>query len=199
VVGAATNAPLVERSALRAGDEFRIGVDGRRLTTIRISANDTLASLVLSINRAIGSAGSAKIVRADGVERIEIKARDGAAVRIDAGRAGQDALGALGLSPGIVSLSKAGRDGLKTFGLGLIAADLKLGAKEDIARTKAELSAALSIIRQAYEVLLNPNAKPPTEAEKALEARRQAAGAAPEYYTAQLANYRAALARLSGG
>jgi hypothetical protein len=45
---------------------------------------------------------------------------------------------------------------------------------------------------------LNPNAKELTDEEKALAARRQAAGAAPEYYTAQLANYQAALARLGG-
>ena len=75
---------------------------------------------------------------------------------------------------------------------------MKLDSKENIARAKAEISAAISIVRQAYETLLNPNAKEPTEAEKALEARRQAAGASSELYSAQLANYRAALARLSG-
>ncbi len=86
-----------------------------------------------------------------------------------------------------------------TFGLGLIAADLKIDTPEAIIRTKAELSAAVSIVRQAYDKLLNPNAKAQTEEEKALEARRQAAGAAPEYYAQQLANYQAALARLGGG
>ena len=47
--------------------------------------------------------------------------------------------------------------------------------------------------------LLNPNAKELTDEEKKLQARRQNAGAAPEYYTARLANYQAALARLGGG
>jgi hypothetical protein len=197
-IGAADSAPVIDRSALRAGDEFRIGVDGRRLTTIHFGANDTLSSLVTTINRAISAAGRAQIVKKDGVERIEITARDGQAVRIEAGRDGRNALPALGFAQGVITKSEAARGGLHTFGLGLIAAELKLATPDDIIRTKAELSAAVSIVRQAYDKLLNPNAKEQTEAEKALEARRQAAGAAPEYYSQQLANYQAALARLGG-
>ena len=198
-IAAADSAPLIDRSALRAGDEFRIGVDGRRLTTIRFDADDTLASLVTSINRAIAAAGRAQIVKRDGVERIEITARDAQAVRIEAGRDERNALPALGFAEGVVTKSEAARGGLRTFGLGLIAAELKIDTPEAIVRTKAELSAAVSIVRQAYDKLLNPNAQEQTEEEKALEARRQGAGQAPEYYTQQLANYQAALARLSGG
>jgi hypothetical protein len=198
VVASAQNATLTERSALRVGDELRIGADGQRLTTIRITASDTLASLATTINRAIGSAGRAQVVREEGVERLKITPRDGQAVRIDAGRDGRDALGALGFSPGVISTTDGGRGGLKTYGLGLIAADLKLDSKENIARAKAEISAAISIVRQAYEHLLNPNAKALTDEEKALEARRQAAGVSSDLYAAQLANYQAALSRLSG-
>lgn len=195
---ATTATPLVDRSALRAGDHFRIGADGRRLTTITIGANDTMATLVASINRAIAGAGRAKIVREDGAERIEIAAQDGKAVRIASGRAERNALGALGLVDGVVSASAAGRGALKTYGLGLIAADLKLDSPANIARAKAEISAAISIVRQAYEGLVNPFAEEMTEAERALEARRKNAGPAPEYYSAKLANYLAALSRLSG-
>ncbi len=189
---------LTSRSALRVGDEFKIGADGRRATTIRIGADDTLASLVNSINRAIGGAGRAEIIRENGVERIKISARDAQAVRVSAGRSGRDALSALGLSEGVIAVSSAVRGGLPTFGLGLAAAGLKLDTKADVIRAKAELSAALSIIRQAYEILLHPNAKELTAEEKALAERRANAGPAPEYLTAQLANYRAALARLGG-
>lgn len=198
-IAAADSAPLVNRSAVRVGDEFRIGVDGRRLTTVRFDADDTLASLVSTINRAIAGAGKAQIVKKDGVERIVITAYDGKAVRIEAGRGGRNALPALGFAEGVVTKSQAPRGGLITFGLGLIAADLKLDTAENIARTKAELSAAVSIVRQAYEKLLNPNAKPQTEEEKALEERRRTMGQAPEYYSQRLANYQAALARLGGG
>ncbi|QGZ94812.1 hypothetical protein [Terricaulis silvestris] len=198
VVASNQSAPLVDRNALRVGDEFRIGAEGRRMVTIRITEKDTLATLVNSITRAIGSAGRAEIVKENGVERLKISPRGEQAVRIDAGRADQNALPALGLAQGVVSVNTAGRGSIKTFGLGIIAADLKLDSKESITRTKAELSAAISIVRQAYDTLLNPNAKELTEEDKALAARRQAAGAAPEYYNAQLANYQAALARLGG-
>ena len=91
-----------------------------------------------------------------------------------------------------------GRNSLKTFGLGLVASDLKIDTKANATKAKAEISAAISIVRQAYEALLHPNAKEQTDEEKALAAKKAAAGAAPEYYTQQLQNYRAALARLSG-
>lgn len=202
VVAANDSSLLVNRSSLRVGDEFQIGVDGRRLTTIKITDKDTLASLAASINRAISGAGKATIVRDKGVERIEITPSSNKAVRIDAGRDDRNALPALGLIQGIVANNEAaGRGALKTYGLGLIEAELKLDTKENIAKTKAEISAAISIVRQAYEALLNPNAKAQTEEEKALEARRQAAlgQAPPAYLQTQLANYQAALSKLTGG
>lgn len=198
-IAANESSALVSRSALREGDEFQIGAEGGRLVTIRIGAKDTLADLVNTINRAIAGAGRASIVREDGVERLRITPLAGRAVRLDAGREGRDGLAALGLGPGVVAVNAPGRGSVRTYGLGLIAADLKLDSKEAIASTKAELSAAISIVRQAYEHLLNPNAKPKTEAEKALDARRAASGAVPEYYSKQLANYQAALQRLLGG
>lgn len=188
---------LTNRSALRIGDEFGIGVDGRRLTTIRIGEKDTLATLVAAINRAIGSAGRAAIVKENGVERIKITPRAGQALQVDAGRADRDALPALGLTQGIIAETGGGRAALKTYGLGLVG--LKLDSPAAIASAKAELSAAISIVRVAYDALLNPNAKPLSAEEQALQARRQNMGAAPEYYSAQLANYQAALARLGGG
>ena len=182
---------------MRVGDEFQIGADGRRLTTIRITEKDTLASLVASINRAIGSSGKAEIVKEDGVERIKITPRSGKAVRIDAGRADKDALPGLGLTQGVVATVDAGRGGLKTYGLGLTG--LTLDSASAITNAKAELSAAISIVRIAYDALLNPNAKALTAEEQALQERRQNAGTAPEYLTAKLANYQAALSRLTGG
>jgi hypothetical protein len=198
-IAATDSGLLTDRSALRAGDEFRIGVDGRLLTTIRVAASDTFNSFFAAISRAVSGGGRAEIVREDGVERIKITAREGQALRIEAGRDGRDALGALGLTPGLIATNAAKRGSLKSYGLGLIAADLKLDSAQDIAKTKAEISAAISIVRQAYESLVNPNAKDLTDEEKALEERRRNAGAAPQYYLNQLANYQAALARLTGG
>ncbi len=166
-----------------------------RLTTVRIGAGDTLAQLVASINRVIGASGRARVLKQDGAERIEVTAANGKALRLEAGPPGRDALAGLGLSPGVIARSAPG---MKAFGLGLINADLKLDDKASIAKTKAELSAAVSIVRQAYEALLHPNAKEQTAEEIALAARRKAAGQPPEYLMRQLANYQAALARLGG-
>lgn len=198
IVAVNDTSAIASRSAVRAGDQFAIGVEGRRLTTITIDASDTLQSLVARINRAIGAAGRASLVKENGAERIKLTASDGKAVRVDAGPAGRDGLAGLGLGAGIIAKNTTGRGSVKTFGLGLIDGDLKLETKADLAKTKAELSAAVSIIRQAYDALLNPKAKELTAEERALQARRDAAGVAPEYLTRQLANYQAALARLGG-
>lgn len=198
-IAAADSGALVDRSALRLGDELKIGIDGRRLTTIRVGAKDTLSTLVTQVNRAIAGAGRAEIVKEDGRERIKITPQDGRAIRLEAGREGRDALGGLGLNPGVIASNTQARGSVRTYGLGIVAADLRLDSKANVGRAKAELSAAVSIVRQAYEALLNPNAKELTEEEKKLQERRQNAGAAPEYYTARLANYQAALARLTGG
>ncbi len=197
IVAALDAAPLASRSALREGDEFRIGV-GRRLSTITIGGNDSLATLVGAINRAIGAAGRAEIVRESGVERLKISPRQGQAVRIESGRAGRDALAGLGLAPSLIAANSTAKGSLKNFGLDLFAADLKLDSRAALTRTKAELSAAVSIVRQAYDALLHPNAKEQTPEEKKLAERLQNAGPAPQYLNAQLANYRAALARLGG-
>lgn len=199
VVSTSDSGALVDKSALRVDDEFKIGVDGQRLTTIKIASTDSLSTLATRINRAIGGGGRAEIVKDNGVERLKITANNGKAVRIEPGRDGHNALTGLGLQEGVVAVNDAsGLKSMKTFGLGLIAADLKIDTAAHISKTKAELSAAISIVRQAYEALLHPNAKPETEAEKALADKKAAAGAAPAYLGTQLANYKAALARLTG-
>jgi hypothetical protein len=196
IVSAEVSAPLVSRSALRVGDEFQIGALDGRLVTVKVAASETLGSLAGAIGRAIGAAGRAQVVREDGVERLRITSREGRGVRIEKGRDGRDALPALGLSSGLVAVAEGA--GPRPFGLGLLAGDLKLGSRAEISKTKAELSAAVSLVRQAYEALLYPHAKEQSEADKALAERRRNAGEAPDHYRAQLANYQAALARLGG-
>jgi hypothetical protein len=198
-IGASNSTLLVNRSALRVGDEFKIAIDDRHGATISILAKDTMSSLLGRINRALGGGGRAQLIKEDGAERIKITATEGHAVQIGSGREGRDALGGLGLKPGVVAIKPSSKGALRTFGLGLLAADLKLDSKEAIAKTISELSAATSIIRQAYEAIVNPNAKELTPEEKALEARRQAgSSAAKAIYSAQIANYQAAISRLGG-
>ena len=198
-LSASNSTALITRSALRVGDEFKIALDERRSTTITINAKDTMSSLLARINRALGGVGRAQLLKDTNGDRIKITAADGHAVRLDSGREGRDALAGLGFKPGVIATKPSNPSVLRTFGLGIIAADLKLDSKDAIAKTRAELSAATSIIRQAYEAIVNPNAKELTAEEKALEARRRgASSSANSLYTAQIANYQAALARLGG-
>jgi hypothetical protein len=187
---------LTNRSGLRAGDEFKIGVDGRRLTTIKISADETLSSLATKITRAVAGAGRAKVVAENGVERIVITPNTGKAIRVDPGRDGHDALGALGFQQGLIAKNVEGFKGVKSYGLSIIAQDFDLSTEKGAQNAVAELSAALSIVRQAYEAMANPYEQ--TAEEKALAERRKNAGAAPAYITAQHNNYLAALQKLSG-
>jgi hypothetical protein len=199
-LGAVTSTKLVDNSALRVGDELRVGKLGGRLTTITIGVDETMASLLVKLNRGLGSAGRAELVREASGDRIRIVPREGQAAVIESGREGRDALAGLGLNAGVIAANTKQRGATRTYGLGIVGKELKLDTPAGLIQTKAELSAAISIIRQAYEALANPNAKELTDAEKALQARRDAAaGQAPAYYTQQLANYQTALARLSGG
>lgn len=188
---------LVKRSSLRVGDYFFVGVNDRVQRRISITAKDTLQTVARKIDSALGGRGVARVVTEGSTQRIEITARDGDAVRLNPGADGKDALGGLGLIEGVIAKKTNVRGAIRTFGLGLIASDLKLTSENSITKAKADLAAATSILRQAYDALANPNAKELTAEEKALAARKNA-GSVPSYLTKQLTNYQAALARLSG-
>jgi len=188
---------LVDRSGVRAGEQFSIGLLGGRATTITIGKDETLNTLAAKINRALGGAGRAEIVKEDKGDRLRIVSAEGKSVALGAGAQGKDALAALGLEPGVIAINNGKKGDIRTFGLGLNINDLKFDTAKALAKSKAELSAAKSIISQAYEAIANPNKKALTAEEQALENRRKASGA-PEYYSKQLANYQAALFRLTG-
>ncbi|MGE3143317.1 MAG: hypothetical protein AB7L65_08340, partial [Hyphomonadaceae bacterium] len=185
---------LVDRTSLRVGDEFTLSTDKGVAHRITINASDTLQTLQRKIDSYLGAAGAARIVTANGVQRIEIDARSGHSIRLGPGGAGKDALRGLGLPEGIVAAKTAPKGVAQTFGLGLISGELSLKDADAIAKTKADLAAATSIIRQAYEALANPHPVPQTAAQKAAAS----GGAVPQYLTDRLNNYRAALARLGG-
>ncbi|MDX2235923.1 MAG: hypothetical protein NW203_00025 [Hyphomonadaceae bacterium] len=190
---------LVDRSALRAGDEFTLSINGAAARTVRIRADDTLADLAVRIDRLVAGFGRARIVRENGMERLEISAQSGQSILLSEGAAGRNALGALGLNAGVIAPKAAAgaRGVVRTFGLGLGAGDLDVSTSAAIKKSKSELSAATSILRQAYEALANPNA-PEKTAEEIDRENRIANGAVPDYTLSQLRNYQAALARLGG-
>lgn len=190
---------LVDATALRAGDRFYYTPpEGGRAVAITIEAKDTLQTLARKIELASGrrlkvtvTTGLATGVSEDraalqsGLQQLSITARDGKAGGVlRAGETGRDALAGLGLSPGYIGTDTA-KGVLKTYGLDL-PASLNLNDAASIKTASERLSAALTLIRSAYRGLSPDAAKP------------VATGPAPAYLQAQLANYQAALARLTG-
>ncbi len=191
---------LVNATSLRVGDRFYVSdASGGRGTAVTITATDTLATLARKIQAASKGrlvvtvknetpgkdvAGQAAAT-AGGFQRLSITARDPEQGSIlTSGETGRDALAGLGLSAGYIGAKKV--DGGKTtFGLDL-AASLNLNNAGAIATAQEKLKTALSTLRSAYAAL-DPTA-----------AKKTATGTAPAYITSQIANYQAALDRLTG-
>lgn len=193
---------LTAATSLRVGDRFYISpADGGRASAVTIDAKDTLATLARKITIASGGKLKASVVSeggsvtgkdgettttTGGFQRLSITAKDGkTGAVLTSGETGRDALAGLGLSPGFIGLSGTTDGVMRTYGLGL-PNNLTL---LDAAATKTageKLQNAMKAVRDAYRELAP---KP---------ASSSVTGEAPAYLTAQLANYQAALARLTG-
>ncbi len=199
-INPATSDELTANSSVRAGDEFYIRTrEGGALRAVTIEAHDTLATLATKIQRASGFSVTTSIVTVNGERQLQIKPLNSrSTVELVAGRVGRDALQALDLPTGVlrntttVKGKTVSADGGGTvYGL-KIANDLNLNSPDAIKEAMSEFSTAMSTIRTAYRDLLTA-ASPQTAASKA------ATGPVPAYLTAQIANYQAALDRLTAG
>lgn len=191
---------LTDETSLRVGDRFYVsGADGGRQVAVTIDARDTLQSLARKIEQASNrklkvtlttetakaQAGDTPSALFAGLQRLTITARDGSTgAMLTAGETGRDALAGLGLSQGYIGAT-TGEDIIRTFGLNLTGG-MNLGSPEAIKASGEKLQAAMKAVRDAYRAL-----DPTTTTAKPV-------GQAPAYLTAQLANYQAALARLTG-
>ncbi len=191
---------LLDSTSLRSGDRFYVApASGGRPMAVTIEARDTLQSLARKIEQAsrntlkvtVSSEAASTAMSGDirtalltGLQRLTVAARDGkTGAVLTAGETGRDALAGLGLSPGFVG-SDGTNSAIKTFGLDL-PRTLSL-APADLKATGDRLQAAMKALRSAYRSLSPASTKPAIT------------GTAPAYLTAQLANYRAGLARLGG-
>lgn len=193
---------LVDATALRVGDRFYVTpATGGRPRAVTIEARDTLQTLARKIEQAsnmtlkvdVSSLAADKLegesgqnALSAGLQRLNITARSGrAGAVLTAGESGRDALTGLGLSAGFVGPT-TGDNTVRAFGLDL-PAYLSLNGPEAVKAAGERLQAAMTAVRDAYRALA------PQPAAGA------ASGAVPAYLTNQLANYQAALARLTGG
>ncbi|MFI4933097.1 MAG: beta strand repeat-containing protein [Caulobacterales bacterium] len=187
---------------VKAGDSFSIAADGGTPVKVTVAADDTMATLATKISRATGFTVNVSTQTLGGSTTLEIQPLDASStVTLSNGPAGADALSELGLKAGILdkTVTQNGRtvpaDGKgQIYGLGLDPT-LNLGSAAAINHAKAQITAALSVLKGAYQNLLT--AATPANV-LALQKAQAATGKVPAYLTSQIANYQAALNRLTG-
>lgn len=193
---------LVETTGLRAGDRFYItNPNTGRKTAVTIDAKDTLQTLATKIETASGrnlkvtisterddkgtAEGNSRVLQG-GAQYLSITSADGRqGAVLSAGENGRDALAGLGLMEGFVG---KGTDKRKTVGIEL-PSSLNL-FNLDAARTARDtIQAALRSVREAYRAM-SPSSLASNSS--------KTTGTPSAYMQSQIANYQAALARLTG-
>ena len=190
---------VTSATSVRAGDKFYVKTgEGGQSVAVTIAGDDTFKSLTTKINRAMGFQGTATFVIDGDVKELQIKALNGrTSIEISAGKDGRNTLEALGLKEGVVqnavaaSTTGSAKPPKKTYGLTLNLS-MDLGSSAKIKTASDELRAAMSTIRSAYKDLL-------TASQPKTTTNPTANGPVPAYLTSQIANYQAALSRLTGG
>lgn len=197
----ADSVKVVSATSARAGDTFQIRTaEGGRLATVTIEAKDTFDTLATKIRRAGGYHSKVEVVSEGAFRRIKISpANTASTVEILPGKGGTDVLEALGLATGVVRGTTVDRSGKTVsadgggpmFGIEL-PGEIDVGSDLAVKAALATLDRSLGKIRTAYREL--EAAANPAKAQTAAPT-----GVAPAYLTNQIANYQAALDRLTGG
>jgi len=188
---------IAAATAARAGDRFYVKTGSGRPQAVTLEAGDTLQTLAVKVNRALGFNARATVVKNGDFDALEIKPRSSRSnVTLISGETGRDLLASLGLADGVVQLLERDRKGKeikpddgKLYGLKL-ARDLSLDSKAEIKRAGDELNSAKTVIRTAYRDL--------ADALKPKTGPQIPSGPVPAYLQAQMANYQAGLSRLGG-
>ncbi|MFC3069719.1 SBBP repeat-containing protein [Phenylobacterium soli] len=189
---------LTAATSLRAGDQFQIR-QGSSPTpvTITIAANETLDSLTKKIQSAGLFGVVATTVTDANHTTLSLKpATDRQSFELLPGPDGRDALQSLGIKPGLIRKvvidKKKGvlpaDKGSQTYGLH-ITSNLDLSSKADIKSAIDGINNAITTVRAIY-VDLKQAAQPKS-------ATASGSGTVPAYLKSQIADYQAALARLS--
>ena len=99
---------LASDTTLRAGDSFNLKIEGTggRTSTITIEQGETLQDLAVSINAELLNTGKATVsFSSTGGQALEITASAGQTINVMSGPANSDALGRLGITPGVITAS----------------------------------------------------------------------------------------------
>jgi hypothetical protein len=196
---------IVSATSARAGDTFQVRTRARgTLTTIKIAADDTLDTLADKIRKATGYAAKVEFSSVGNNRTLRISpSQTTSTVEILPGKGGTDVLESLGLKPGVVrntktdhgvTVSADGKGPIYGFSL-----DTNLDLTDDAGRkvATAALTKALSAVRSAYREMADKANG--VVAATSTTSSGKTGGTVPTYLTNQIANYQAALDRLTGG
>ncbi|WP_159980878.1 MULTISPECIES: hypothetical protein [unclassified Novosphingobium] len=192
-----TTGDLVDETSLRVGDSFKISVDGATVRTVTIEDGETMVTLAQKIRRITGTDAKITTPFTDGRSSLKIEVMSGHTLELVAGADGRDALGKLGLDPVRLVPPKitAKTDPKVTpggrYNLGLSDALTLLDAKT-AATALSKIKSAVSMTQSAYRSLYWDTTK------ASLVNGVLPTGGGSAYQKAQLANYQAALSRLTG-
>jgi hypothetical protein len=197
---------IVSSTSARAGDTFQVRTRARgTLTTIKIDANDTLDTLSDKIRKATGYAAKVELSSNGNSRVLRISpSQTTSTVEILPGKGGTDVLESLGLKPGIVrntkvdhgqTVSADGKGPIYGFSL-----DTGLDLTDDTGRKLATsaMSKAIAAVRLAYREMAD-KANGVVKTDSTTTGSGKTGGTVPTYLTNQIANYQAALNRLTGG
>jgi hypothetical protein len=196
---------LTSQTTLRAGDSFKIAIQGTaaRTATITIDQGETYDSLVTKINAQLGGIGKAAVNYTGGGENLKITVNAGQTINLQAGPGDFDALSRLGIASGVLTApAKAGATATTastnsttkitpTYGLGLtggFSGPLDISTKTGADMARSQLLGVLSALQSTYQTTNKPPATTTTVG--------NTTGTASSYQTAQLGNYSLALALL---
>ena len=166
---------LTSMTTLRAGDTFKIKIDGvaPRTTTITIGKGETINSLSNKINAQLGAVGKAAANYTGSAEGLKLTVNPGNTIELISGPADTDALARLGISAGTLtapatgskstsstSSSSTSKTTQQTYGLGLTASSLDISTKTGADLARSQLLGVLSSIQSAYQKSNAPPATP---------------------------------------
>jgi hypothetical protein len=202
---------LSSNTTLQAGDSFNLQIEGTaaRTATITVGQGATLQSLVDQINSELLSNGKASVTYTSKGQALEITASPGATISLNSGPAASDALGRLGITPGVItapaksSSSSTGSTSASSssssspstaakpvYGLQLDTS-IDLSSSGDAGVAKISLQNVLNTIQNIYQETNTPAGSTSTS-----QTSSQSSGQAPAYLTAQVANYNLGLTLL---
>lgn len=200
-INAVASSKVTTQTGLKAGDYFSFKADDGAVRKLTILADDTLQSIATRMQGMLGASKATVTATAvDGVQQLRITMKSGHALQLLAGTGENDALAKLGMEPQRISspapvssnapkVRPGGNFGLDLGeGLSLSTADM---AKVALGKVKD----AISMSQTAYRSLYWDDTKA-----KMVDGSKPNAATGTEstaIVNAQLANYQAALARLT--